>query len=103
MAMTIGGSDSVEYGNLTILSLLLPPPPVATEALLLSLNLLGDEISASNTMVYGEITRIVEHAANTTGGVETTMDTAINAGSAATNPLSPDSDTPQKLNYTSTK
>jgi hypothetical protein len=102
MATTVGGSDSVEYDSSTILSLLLPPQPVAMEAPLLSLNLLDSKISASNTTVNSEITRIVEHAANTTGQVNTTMDTAINAGGATTNPLSPDSDTPQKLNNTST-
>jgi hypothetical protein len=75
---------------------------VATEALALSLNLLNSKISASNTMVDSKITRIIEHAANTTGRVETTMDTAINVGGATTNPLPPDSDTPQKLNNTST-
>ncbi len=53
-------------------------------------------------MVDEEITGIVEHAANTTGLVETTMDIAINAGGAATSPLPPDSDTLQKLNNTST-
>jgi hypothetical protein len=102
MAMTVGGSDSVEYDNSTLLSLLSPPRPVATEALSLSLNLLDSKISASNTTVVGEITRINGHAANTTGQVETTMDTAINTGVTTTNPLPPDSDTPQKLNYTST-
>jgi hypothetical protein len=102
MATTVGSSDSIKYGNLTILSSLLLPPPVAAEAPLLSLNLLDGKTSASNTTVDGEITRIAEHAANITGSVETTMDTAINAGGATTNPLSPDSDTPQKLNNTST-
>jgi hypothetical protein len=102
MATIIGGSDSVKYDNSNLLSLLLPPRPVATEAPLLSLNLLDSKISASNTMVDGEITRIVKHAANTTGQVETTMDTAINAGGATTNPLPPDSDTLEKLNITST-
>jgi hypothetical protein len=65
MVMTIGGSDSIKYDNSTLLSSLLPPRSVATEALLLSLNLL-DSISASNTMVNGEVTKIVKHAANTT-------------------------------------
>jgi hypothetical protein len=102
MVTTIGGSDSIEYDNSTLLSLLLLPRPVATEAPLWSLNLLDRKISASNTMVNKEITRIVEHAANTTGRVETTMDTTINAGGATTNPLPPDSDTLQKLNNTST-
>jgi hypothetical protein len=40
MARTIGGSDSIEYGNSTLLSLLLPSRPVAMEVLLLSLNLM---------------------------------------------------------------
>jgi hypothetical protein len=70
MATAVGGGDSVDYGNLTILSLPLLPPPVAMEAPLLSLNLLDREISASNTMVNGEITRVAKHAANTTRGVE---------------------------------
>ncbi len=51
-------------------------------------------------MVDGEITR--EHAANTTGGVETFMDTATNTDGAIANPLPPDSVTPQKLNDIST-
>jgi hypothetical protein len=121
----------------------------------LSFNLLDGKISANNTTVDSEITRVVEHTANTTGsvetimdtatnaggttanplppdqvldyhwlkvdvmvdrvntslavhtakttgGVETTMDTAINTGGAANNPIPPDSDTPQKLNNTST-
>jgi hypothetical protein len=102
MATTVGGSDSVQYDNSTLLSSLLPPQPVATEAPSLSLNLLDSKIRASNTIVDGEITSIVKHAANTTSRVDTTMDTAINAGDATTNPLSPDSDTPQKLNNTST-
>jgi hypothetical protein len=51
--------------------------------------------------VSDEITRIVAHAANTTGRVETAMDTAINAGGTTTNPLPSDSDTLQKLNITS--
>jgi hypothetical protein len=65
MATTVGGSDSVEYDNSNLLSLLLPPQPVATEAPLLSLNLLDSNISASNTTVNGEITRIIKHATNT--------------------------------------
>jgi hypothetical protein len=81
---------------------LLPPRPGATEAPLLSLNLLDSNINASNTTVDDEIISIVDHAANTTGRVETTMDTAINAGGATTNPLPPDSDTLQTLNITST-
>ncbi len=101
MVMTIGGSDSIKYDNSTLLSSLLPPRSVATEALLLSLNLL-DSISASNTMVNGEVTKIVKHAANTTSWAETTIDTPINAGGTITNPLPPDSDTLQKLNITST-
>jgi hypothetical protein len=102
MATTVGGSDSVQYDNSTLLSLLLPPQPVATEAPTLSLNLLDSKISTSNTIVDVEITSIVKHAANTTGQVHTTMDTAINAGGATTNLLPPDSDTLQKLNNTST-
>ncbi len=78
-----------------------PLPPAAAEAPLLSLNLLGGKISASNTTVDGEIARVVEHAANTTGGVETFMDTATNADGTI-NPLSPDSVTPQKLHDIST-
>ncbi len=53
-------------------------------------------------MVNSEITRIIKHAANTISQVETTMDTAINAGGATSNLLPPDSDIPQKLNNTST-
>jgi hypothetical protein len=102
MATTVGGSDSVKYDDSTLLSLLLPPQPVATKAPSLSLNLLDSKISAGNTTVNGEITRIVEHAINTTGQMDTTIDTAISAGGATTNPLPPDSDTPQKLNNTST-
>jgi hypothetical protein len=102
MARTIGGSDSIEYDNFTLLSLLLPPWPVAKEAPLLSLNLLDSKISVSNTTVDGEITRIAKHAANTTGQVDTNVDTAINAGGSTSNPLSSDSDTPQKPNNTST-
>jgi hypothetical protein len=102
MAKTVGGSDSVEYDNSTLLSLLFPPQPVATESPLLSLSLLDRKFSASNTTVNGEITRIIKHAANTTSRVETTIDTVINAGGATTNPLPPDSYTLQKLNNTST-
>jgi hypothetical protein len=101
-ATTVGGSDSIEYDNSILLSSLLPPGPMATEAPPLSLNLLDSKISASNTTVNGEITRIVEHAINTTGRVDTIMDTAINAGGTTPNLLHPDSDTPQKLNNTST-
>ncbi len=97
MATTIGGSDSVNYGNSTIISLPSLLPPAATEALSLSLNLLDGKISASNTTVDREITRVAEHAVNTTSGVETTMDTATNADGTTPNPLSPDSVTPQKL------
>ncbi len=75
IATTVGSSDSVKYGYLTILSLPSPPQPAAVETQLLSLNLLGGKISASSTTVDGEITRVVEHAANTAGGVETIMDT----------------------------
>jgi hypothetical protein len=103
MTTTIGGSDSIKYGNFTLLSLLPLSRPVATEAWSLSLNLLDSKISdSSNTTVNGEITRIVKYATNTTNQVETTMDTSINAGGATTNTLSPDSDTLQKLNNTST-
>jgi hypothetical protein len=101
MATTIGSSDSVKYGNSTLLSLPLPSRPGAMEAPSLSLNLLDGKIDASNTMIDDEITRIVDHAANTTGQVETTMDTAINTGGTATNPVPLDSDTLQKLNITS--
>jgi hypothetical protein len=155
MATTVGSSDSVKYGNSTILSLPSPLPPVAAEAPSLSLKFLDGKISTSNTTVNGEITRVIKHTTNTTGsveaimdtatiagsttanplppdqvlgyhwlkvdvmvdrvntspavhaakttsGVETTMDTAINAGGTAANPLPPDSDTSQKLNNTST-
>jgi hypothetical protein len=78
------------------------PPPVAAEALLLSLNFLDSKISISNTTVDGEITMIVEHAANTTGSVETITDTTANANGATTNPPPPDSVTPHKLNDIST-
>ncbi len=63
---------------------------MAKEALLLSLNLLDGKISASNTTVNNEITKVVEHIANTTSGVETIMETATNAGGTTANPLSPD-------------
>jgi hypothetical protein len=86
----------------TLLSLLLLPRPVAKEAPSLSLNLLDDKISDSNTTVDGKITRIIKHATNTTSRVDTTMDTTMNAGGATTNPLPPDSDSLQKLNNTST-
>jgi hypothetical protein len=102
MAMIIGGSDSINYGNSTILSLPLPPPSVAAEVLSLSLNLLDSKISTGNTTVNGEITRVVEHATITTGGVEKIIDTATNADGTTTNPLPPDSVTPQKLNDIST-
>jgi hypothetical protein len=102
MVMTIGGSDSIDYGNLTILSLLSPPPPVAAEARLLSLNLLDGKISTRNTTVSGEITRVVKHDTNTIGSVGTIMDTATNADGATATPLPPDSVTPQKLNNFST-
>ncbi len=59
------------------------PPPAAAEAPSLSLNLLDGKISAINTTVDGEIM----HAANTTGGVETIIDTPTNAGGATANPL----------------
>jgi hypothetical protein len=102
MVTTIGGSDSIKYDNSSLLSLLLPLQPGATETPLLSLSLLDRKNSTSNTTVVGEITRIIEHAANTTSQVETMMDTAINAGGATTNPLPPDSNNLQKLNITST-
>jgi hypothetical protein len=70
MAMTVGSSDSINYGNTIILSLLLPPPPAVAEVPLLLLNLLDGKISASNAIFNGEITRVVKHAANTTDGVE---------------------------------
>jgi hypothetical protein len=66
MGTTVGGSDSIKYGNSTLLSLPSLLWPVAMEAPLLSLNLLYGKISTSNTMVDGEITRIIKHAANTT-------------------------------------
>ncbi len=87
MVTTIGSNDSIEYGNLTILSLPLLPLQVAAKAPSLSLNLLDRKNSASNTTVDGEITRVVEHTTNTTGGVETIMDTATNAGGTTANPL----------------
>jgi hypothetical protein len=90
MATTVGGSDTIKNVYSTLLSLLLPWRPVSTEAPLLSLNLLDRKFSASNTSVDGEITRIVEHATNTTRQVETTMDIAINAGGTTTNPLPSD-------------
>jgi hypothetical protein len=102
MVTTIDGSDSIKYDNSTLLPLLLLPRPVATEAPSLSLNLLDSKISTSNTMVDGEISMIVKHAINTTGRVDTIMDTAINVGGTTTNPLPSDSNTPQKLNNTST-
>jgi hypothetical protein len=103
MATTIGSSDSVNYGNLFILSLLLLPQSAAAEASLLSINFLDSKISATNTMVNGEITSPTEHAANTTDSVETTMDTATTAGGASAHTLPPDSlqnpfHTPKKLN-----
>jgi hypothetical protein len=100
MATTVGGSDSIKYDDSTLLSLLLPPQPVATKAPPLSLNLLDSKISTSNTTVNGEITRIVKHAAKITSQMDTTMVTAISAGGTTTNPLPPDSDTPQKRNNT---
>jgi hypothetical protein len=102
MATTIGGNNSIKYDNSTLLFLLLLPRPIAMEAPLLSLNFQDSEIIANNTTVDGEITRIVEHAAITTGQVDTIMDTAINAGGTTTNPLPSDSDSLQKLNFTST-
>jgi hypothetical protein len=90
MVTTIGGSDSNEYDDLTILSSLSPPLPVAVEAPPLSLNLLDGKISASNTTDDGEITRVVEHVAYTNGQVETILDTAMNVGVTTTNPLPPD-------------
>ncbi len=96
--MTIGSSDSIKYGNSTILSLLSPLPPATAEVLLLSLNLLDSKISTRNTTANGDITRVIEQAANTTSGVETIMDTTTNADVTTANPLPPDSVTPQKLN-----
>jgi hypothetical protein len=90
MAMTVGDSDSIEYGNSTILSLPLLPPPVAAEAPSLSINFLNGKISASNTTINGEITRVVEHIVNTTNDAETIMDAATNAGGTIANPLPPD-------------
>jgi hypothetical protein len=90
MVMTVGSSDSIKHGNLAILSLPSSLPPVAAEAPLLSLNLLDGEISTSNKMVDGEITRLVKYTANTTGSVETIMDTTTNAGGTTANPLPPD-------------
>jgi hypothetical protein len=101
-AMTVGCSDSVEYGNSNILSSLSPPPPAAAEVLSLSLILPDRKISTSNTTVDGAITRVVEHAANTTGSVGTIMDTVTNTDGAIPNSLPPDSVTPQKLNDIST-
>ncbi len=46
--------------------------------------------------------RVVEHAANTTGGVDTIIDTATKADGAIANPLPPDSVILQKLNDIST-
>ncbi len=66
MAMPVGGSESIKYGNSTLLSLPSPQQPGAMEAPLLSLNLLDGRINVSNTTVDDEITRIVNHAANTT-------------------------------------
>jgi hypothetical protein len=40
MATTVGSIDSIDYGNLFILSLLSLPPPAAAEALSLSFNFL---------------------------------------------------------------
>jgi hypothetical protein len=73
MAPTIGSSVSIKYGNLAILSLPSPPLPMAVEVPSMSLNLLDGKTSTSNTTVGREITRVVEHAANTTSGVETFM------------------------------
>jgi hypothetical protein len=91
MATTIGSGDSVDYGNSFILSLPLPLPPAAAEAPLLSFNFLDGKISATNTAVDGEITSPTKHAANTTGGVETTMNTATIVDGASTHTLPPDS------------
>jgi hypothetical protein len=82
----------------------LPPllPPATVEVPSLSLKLLDGEISTSNTTADGEITRVVKHAANTTGGVETIIDTATNGEIAIANPLPPDSVTLQKQHDIST-
>ncbi len=103
MVTTVGGGDSVNYGNSFILSLLLPPPPAAVEAPLLSFNFLDGNISATNSTVDGEITSSTKHAANTAGSVETTMGTATATGGASNHTLPPDSvqnpfHTPKKLN-----
>ena len=50
----------------------------------------------------GKITQVVEHTTNTSGDVETIMDTTANADGTIANPLPPDSVTPQKLNDIST-
>jgi hypothetical protein len=102
MVPTIGGSVGAKYGSLAILSLPSPLPPVAAEAPSMSLNLLDGKTSASNTKVDGEITRVVEHSANTMGNVETFMGTATNADGIIANHLPPDSVIPQKLNDIST-
>ncbi len=102
MTTTVGSNDSIEYVNSTIFSSLSPPPPAAAEVPSLSLNLLDGEISASNTRVDKEITRAAVHAANTTSGVETIMDTATKADGTIASPLPSDSVTLQKLNDIST-
>ncbi len=88
--MTVDGSDTIKYGYWTTLSLPLLLPPVAAEALSLSLNLLDGKISTGNTMVNGKITRVIKHIANATGGVEKIMDTATNADGTTANPVPPD-------------
>jgi hypothetical protein len=97
---TIGSSDSIDYGNLFVP---LPPPPAAAKAPSLSFSFLDGKISTTNTMVVGEIISPTKHAANTTSGVETTMDTTTTAGGASahilpTNSLQIDFNTPKKLN-----
>jgi hypothetical protein len=58
---------------------------------LLSFNFLDGEISATNTMVNGEITSPIKHTTNTTGSVETTMDAATTAGGTSAHTLLPNS------------
>jgi hypothetical protein len=61
-----------------------------------------NKVSGTNTTVNHVITSPEVNAARTTGGLETTMDTATNTDGATANPLPPDSVTPQKLNDIST-
>jgi hypothetical protein len=94
MAMTVGGSDSVDYGILS---------PAVAGVPSLSFNFMDDKVRGTNTMVDGEITSPTELTADTTGSVETTIDTAINAGGASAHNVPRDSlqinyNTPKKLN-----